>query len=84
MVQTFHLLVMNEITDRCMSFQGNNWFQKDGMSCCDIRKFAPNGREKGTFFFLLAFAGLSTGVYRNRVLCQEPRELPPEGFTVTF
>jgi hypothetical protein len=40
MAQTFCLLAVNEITDRCVLFQCNEPFLKDGMSCCDIRKVA--------------------------------------------
>jgi hypothetical protein len=40
--------------------------------------------EKGTFFFLLLFAGFPTGFNGNMALCGEPHELPSEGFATTF
>ena len=41
-------------------------------------------RKRGHSSFLLLFAGFLTGFYGNTVLCQEPHELPSEGFATTF
>ena len=40
--------------------------------------------KRGHSSFLLLFAGFPTGFYGNMVLCQEPHELPSEGFATTF
>ena len=41
-------------------------------------------KKRGHSSFLLLFAGFPTGFYGNMVLCQEPHELPSEGFATTF
>jgi hypothetical protein len=50
----------------------------------DLLERYPDRKKRGHSSFLLMFAGLTTGFYGNMVLCQEPHELPSEGFAVTF
>jgi hypothetical protein len=40
--------------------------------------------KRGHSSFLSLFAGFPTGFYANMVLCQEPQELPSDGFAITF
>ena len=42
------------------------------------------GGKGDILLFLLLFTGFLTGFYGNMVLCQEPHELPSEGFATTF
>jgi hypothetical protein len=41
-------------------------------------------RKRGHSSFLSLVAGFPTGFYGNMALCEEPHELPSEGFATTF
>ncbi len=49
----------------------------------DVNRFIA-WEERGHSSFLLPFSSFPTVFYGNMVLCQEPHELPSEGFATTF